>query len=113
MLVVSCGREKVQDSGEWTRGHCLPQHPHPSAGLPGTSGPHPAPVLTAPGLSEELVAPSCPRQKVRLSPRSVLGEAQDLHRDPSAGVTPPPPPTSAPISIPSCLMAPFCLDFWS
>lgn len=59
MLVVSCGREKVQGSGEqpeWTRRHRLPRHLCP------------APILTAPAPSEELVAPPCPRQKVRPSP---------------------------------------------
>lgn len=111
MLMVSRGREKARGSGEpleQTRGHCLPQHPHPSAGLPGASEPHPAPVLTVPVPSEELVAPPCPRQKVWLGARSVPGEAQALRGDLSAGVT---PPKSAPVSTPSCLMVLFLLDF--
>lgn len=45
-------------------------------------------VLTIPAPRKELVAPTCPRQKVQLSPWSVLGEAQALHGDPSLGVSP-------------------------
>ncbi|XP_027638924.1 myosin light chain kinase, smooth muscle-like isoform X1 [Falco peregrinus] len=66
MLAVSHGREKVRGSGdqlEQTLGHRPSQHPCLSTELPGASGPHPAPVLTVPVPSEELVAPPCPRQK--------------------------------------------------
>ena len=90
MLVVSRGREKVRGSAEQperTQRRRLPQHS--AAGSPGAaSSTHP----DCAGTRQELVAPPCPGQKVRLSPRSVPGEAQALHGDPSAGVTPTPPP---------------------
>lgn len=91
MLVVSHGREKVwgfRKQPERTHSHRLPQHPCPSTGLPGASGLHPAPILTAPAPSEELVAPPCPRQKVWLNPRSLRGQAQALRGDASAAATP-------------------------
>lgn len=91
MLVVLHGREKVRGSRkqpEQTHSRHLPQHPCPSTGLPGASGLHPAPILTAPAPSEELVAPPCPRQKVWLNPQSLPGEAQALHGDASAAATP-------------------------
>lgn len=102
MLVVSPSREKV--GGLRTRQHRPPQH-RAAGSLRAASSTR----LTAPAPRQQLVAPPCPRQKVRLSCLSVLGEVEALHGDPSAGVIPLPKP--APVFIPPCLTAPFRLDF--
>lgn len=87
MLVVSCGRDKVQGSGEQTHGHRLSLSPCPSAGCQEPCG-HIQHRPDHTSTQEGAGGTNMSQAEGTAEPSVCPGEAQALHGDPSLGVTP-------------------------